>query len=180
MLEILKYRKDMVIRNREQLSRGIGARYLQVTRGRNGVLVAVQWRSKAKAYRIGHLLIDFDVAEEMKALPAPTLTTDRPWRPGRNRSTLYEIVATDGERAILLGYWGPGRSSRRVVEALLKFGDRLKRITGADEAEVAGKWGRGDYRVKMGDWEIRYSGRTEREARALAYPFIASENQGPQ
>ena len=109
--------------------------------------------------------------EQMKALPAPTISTDQTWMPGRNTVTLYEIVVTDGERIFLLGYWV--RSRRRIVDALYKYVDLLKELTGEEDAYAAGTWGRGDYHVKMGEWQLRFSGRTEREARGLAYPFIA-------
>jgi len=55
--EIIPNSREIKITNLDQLPRGLGARYLEVVRGENGVLVAKQWRRKELD---GAILVDME------------------------------------------------------------------------------------------------------------------------
>jgi hypothetical protein len=54
---IMPYDPGLKIVNTEQLPRGLGARYLEVMKGKGNDLIAVRWR-KIPIYDEGHMLID--------------------------------------------------------------------------------------------------------------------------
>ena len=59
MPEIIAYTPELKILNTDQLPKGKGARYLEVTRGEGDDLVAAQWRRKPVVSVKGRLLVDF-------------------------------------------------------------------------------------------------------------------------
>ena len=89
-----------------------------------------------------------------------------------NTPTYYEVVLTDGNRRILVGYTlrrACSRSLATLVNGKLRAGDtRIDRIaklsdTAAKDWLFAKKAADGAY---CGAWRLVWSGRTEREARS--------------
>lgn len=57
---VVKYSRGMELRNLGQLSRGLGAHYLEVLRSHEpNVYIAVQWRRKARVGNKGRMLLAF-------------------------------------------------------------------------------------------------------------------------
>jgi hypothetical protein len=80
-------------------------------------------------------------------------------------ATRYELIAQNGNRRILVCY--TSQTSRSgILSALRERAQDMARLTGADSVEFAPRAKDG---ATMGDWTIRLSGRTQREA------FIAGE-----
>jgi hypothetical protein len=75
-----------------------------------------------------------------------------------NRRTAYELVASNGDRKILVGYT-VGKARRDILSMAAKNGERWVALTGRQEMTFAKKAGDG---AAMGDWTFRYSGRTQR------------------
>lgn len=85
-------------------------------------------------------------------------------------ATRYEIVMSNGTESILIGYGG---RSRNLIRRMMSEDHRVQKIiakTGTDRI-VYGK--RAIDGMSMGDWTIRPSGRTQREAITRGeLPFI--------
>jgi hypothetical protein len=92
----------------------------------------------------------------------------------RNRATLYELAMTRGEECILVAY--SRLKGRRDIFNLVTADHRVGPImarTGADHIEFARRTADG---ATMGEWAIRFTGRTEREAIiAGELPYIGDE-----
>jgi hypothetical protein len=75
-----------------------------------------------------------------------------------NRTTLYELVATDGVRTVLLSYC---RKARGVIfDVACKHGPALVALTGDERIHFAKLAADG---ATMGAWKIKFTGRTERD-----------------
>lgn len=91
---------------------------------------------------------------------------------GTNEPTRYELVATDGERTILVGYT-PRKNLRGVIDMLTSSVDsvsayRLDLLAKKTET-TPGSWevvGRRST-VVSGKWVVKFSGRTQRDCRSL-------------
>jgi hypothetical protein len=78
------------------------------------------------------------------------------------RNTLYELVAECNGRSVLIAYCS--RRGRRDIWNAVTSKDRVHhviRLTGADQIAFAKKACDGG---AMGQWKIRFSGRTQRDA----------------
>lgn len=93
-----------------------------------------------------------------------TLTAQRLERL-RNRQTLYEVLASDGQTHLLIVYCG--RSKTRFFRALAERdsvrGKKLAELAGTEQLKFPEK---PDSSLigTLGKWTIRFSGRTQREA----------------
>jgi hypothetical protein len=77
----------------------------------------------------------------------------------KNRRTLYELAAVLADRKVLVAYCGRrGRSG--LWHACVKRGPELAALCGTDRLTFATRAGDG---ATMGDWTIRFTGRTQRE-----------------
>lgn len=74
-----------------------------------------------------------------------------------NRGTRYEVVATLGERCLLVGY-ARNRSQRALRDTMRAKGPALVELTGAEEFKVVVTG------LRLGEWLIGFSGRTQRDA----------------
>lgn len=75
-------------------------------------------------------------------------------RPGAR--TLYELAIENGDQRILLAYC-INRSRRILWKVARQHGIRLVALTGAENIVFAKRAGDG---ATMGDWRIRWTGRT--------------------
>ena len=82
--------------------------------------------------------------------------------------TLYELAIEKGDRRFLVMYTS-NRSRRLLLDSCRKHGEKLVALTGADELTLAKRAGDG---ATMGDWRIRWTGRTQREAQDSKLPWI--------
>jgi hypothetical protein len=89
------------------------------------------------------------------------MTTQQKLERLRNRQTKYELVAShpDGRRLLIRYTSRTGRNG--LYDALAQDAERLCRVLGADDIT----WGkRSADGGTMGEWVLRFSGRTQREA----------------
>jgi hypothetical protein len=93
-------------------------------------------------------------------------------RPGTNEATRYEIIATNGERTILVGYTSR-KNQRGILDMLTaKLDDvefaRLYMLATATKTQPSSweAFGRKP-EVASGDWTVKFSGRTQREVCTL-------------
>jgi len=78
----------------------------------------------------------------------------------KNYRTRYELAAIRGDQKILISY--TSRPNRRGIwDSLYARAAAVVALTGVDIAKPAGKSSKG---LIMGDWSIRFTGRTQREA----------------
>jgi hypothetical protein len=76
----------------------------------------------------------------------------------RNFGTRYELVLERGAERFRLCY--TGRKNRRgMIDAIFRLGAELGAFTGQKEV----RFGKGAT-AQLGDWAVRFSGRTQREA----------------
>lgn len=75
-----------------------------------------------------------------------------------NRRTLYEIIIEKGEERYLVQYASKSRNA--ILRGLRRHGEAIAARFG-DTVTFARRSADGAY---VGDWHVRYSGRTEREA----------------
>ena len=107
---------------------------------------------------------------QMQTRP-PAEQRDMLMRLHRHR-TAYELVLShpDG-RCILLGY-SASRSRGSLLSLLRRYGERVLRETGQDEIIFARRSRDG---ATSGEWAIRWTGRTHREAICSGeWPWIGS------
>lgn len=86
---------------------------------------------------------------------------------GTNEATRYELIATNGERTILVGY--AARKNRQGGLAMLteKLSDRLHRLAKATGTRPE-NWQTARGQIATCDgWTVTFSGRTQREVRTL-------------
>ncbi len=76
----------------------------------------------------------------------------------QNRRTAYELIAENGERKVLAGYCARGRAG--LLRMIRQNAAAWVAFAGADNITFAKKASEG---AVIGDWTIRFSGRTERE-----------------
>lgn len=79
----------------------------------------------------------------------------------KNYHTRYELVATSGDRKVLLGY--TTRNNRRGLWAVVTDESRVQaviKLVGTESIHFAKRAADG---ATMGEWTIRFSGRTQRE-----------------
>jgi hypothetical protein len=88
--------------------------------------------------------------------------------------TRYELIAECGENRVLIAYsMRTGRHS--LLTACQKHGQALIAMIGMDDnarIEFLKPASRG---AKIGDWSIRFSGRTQREAIQSELPWIGDQ-----
>jgi hypothetical protein len=82
--------------------------------------------------------------------------------PKTGAPTLYELVIERDEQRYLIMYCG-NRSRRMLLDSCRKHGDKLASLSGAQELQFAPRAGEG---ATIGDWTIRWTGRTQRDAHA--------------
>lgn len=75
-------------------------------------------------------------------------------------ATRYELAAINGDTRILLVY-SYGRGRRAILESARKHGEKLVALTGRQSIDFAKRASDG---ATMGDWQIRFTGRTQRDA----------------
>lgn len=76
----------------------------------------------------------------------------------KNRATRYELVLERGAERLRLCY--TARKNRRgMIDAIFRLGAELGAFTGQKEV----RFGHGAT-AQLGDWAVRFSGRTQREA----------------
>lgn len=76
----------------------------------------------------------------------------------KNRATRYELVLERGAERLRLCY--TARKNRRgLIDAIFRLGAELGAFTGQKEV----RFGQGAT-AQLGDWAVRFSGRTQREA----------------
>ena len=77
----------------------------------------------------------------------------------KNYSTRYEMVATNATtgESVLVCYT-PRNNRRGMLDAIRNRAEAIKTLANTDAATV------GRIQVVVGDWTIRFSGRTQREA----------------
>ena len=74
--------------------------------------------------------------------------------------TLYELIIENGDQRILLSY--TDRQTRRMLYTILcQHRDRLRTLTGVIDVAFAKRASDG---ATIGEWRVRWSGRTQREA----------------
>lgn len=76
------------------------------------------------------------------------------------RATLYELAAIRGDQRILIAYCGR-RGRGGILAACRKRGAALVALTGAESIGFASQAADG---ATMGEWGIRFTGRTQRDA----------------
>lgn len=105
----------------------------------------------------------------LKGMEAPNAQGDQHMSDTRTRlekmvgrRTLYELAAIKGDRRVLVAYCS-GRGRRQLWAAItdIRRIDHVIRLTGAREAVFA-KAAIGG--ATLGEWEVRFTGRTQREA----------------
>lgn len=91
---------------------------------------------------------------------------------GTNERTRYEIIATNGERTILVGYT-PRKNQRGILDMLTATLDdtefaRLHMLAKATDT-VAASWEAfaRTPEVKSGPWIVKFSGYTQRDRRTM-------------
>ncbi len=92
----------------------------------------------------------------------------------RNRPTCYECVAVKGDRTVLLFYGDKNQAGFRrwLRRDDQMFAQRLVDLTGSKTIDWASKPFRGTVGT-MGEWTIKFSGRTQREALIEGtHPFL--------
>ena len=93
----------------------------------------------------------------------------------RNRRTAYELIADNGVRNILVCY-STSRSRQSLWQIATKRAEHLASLTGTDVITFASRSADG---ATMGDWRIRWSGRTQIQAlQEGAYPYVGSLHRG--
>lgn len=81
-----------------------------------------------------------------------------------NRATLHEVIASNGDRRILVCYLET-LSKRGLFEAIRRRGERIVASLGLpDDATLTLGGSAKCPRAQIGEWSIRRSGRTQREA----------------
>lgn len=76
----------------------------------------------------------------------------------KNRATRYELILERGAERFRLCY--TSRKNRRgMIDAIFRNGKELGAFTGQQEV----RFGHGPT-AQLGDWAVRFSGRTQREA----------------
>lgn len=89
----------------------------------------------------------------------------------RNRPTRYELIAQKGDRRVLIAYcMRTGRHS--ILEAARKHGQALIDLMEMDDNATLEWLQPARLGAKIGDWSIRFSGRTQREAIGSELPWI--------
>ena len=80
-----------------------------------------------------------------------------------NRATAYEVVAVRGDEQILIGYTTQ-HSRSGLLGMCRKNGERViaRLMLSTDSMLVPGKKASDGF--ALGDWQVRFSGRTQREA----------------
>lgn len=93
----------------------------------------------------------------------------------RNRPTLYELAMVRGDEKILVAY--VQRKGRRDLWKAITNPKRIRKIVakaGTEEITFRKKAGDGG---QMGEWSLRFTGRTERDAVAEGeLPYIGAES----
>jgi hypothetical protein len=79
----------------------------------------------------------------------------------KNYHTRYEVIMERGTERVLVVYMH-NQSYRRLREAVVEKINPIQTFAGASVYEEA--MGRGKRSLAAGDWRIRFSGRTQREA----------------
>lgn len=74
----------------------------------------------------------------------------------QGRGTAYELAVTNGDTSYLVQYTRRGRPA--IVASVFKVGEALAELTGSEEFDLV-KGG-----ARVGTWNIRFTGRTQREA----------------
>ena len=88
------------------------------------------------------------------------MTTTQKLERLKNRSTAYELVATDGDRSVLICYTAR-KSFAGILQATLDRGDLLSDATGAIDIT----WNKASKSIVTDNgWQIKLSGRTQRDA----------------
>ena len=77
-----------------------------------------------------------------------------------NRATCYELAAINVERRVLIAYCGR-RSRSGLLAACRNRGALVIALTGSENIEFGKRASDG---ATMGPWQIRFTGRTERDA----------------
>lgn len=85
-------------------------------------------------------------------------------------STRYELALVRGDERILIRYTY-ARALRNVLGAMSDHADRIVKLTGAEKWDFINPKRRADG-LKLGEWTLRFTGRTQREAYAAPLPFI--------
>ena len=76
------------------------------------------------------------------------------------RPTLYELAAIKGEQSILVAYCG-NRTRRMILRACRERAEALVALTGDKSIGFSRRAAEG---ATMGEWSIRFTGRTQRDA----------------
>lgn len=85
--------------------------------------------------------------------------------------TLYELAIENGEQRLLLAYCS-NRTRQTIWKVARQHGERLVALTGEENITFAKRAGDG---AAMGDWRIRWTGRTQREAVDSKLPWIGDQ-----
>lgn len=88
--------------------------------------------------------------------------------------TRYELIAEHGERRILIAY-SVMKTRAVLVSFTLQYGPELIALTGMGEDDEVNFGSRSAKRVTIGEWTIRFSGRTQREAVSSELPWIGAK-----
>jgi TnpA family transposase len=78
----------------------------------------------------------------------------------KNYATRYELAMTRGSESYLVTY-ATSRSRGTIFKAVARFGPKVVALTGDEELHFARKSADG---ATTGEWTIRYTGRTQRDA----------------
>jgi hypothetical protein len=84
------------------------------------------------------------------------------------RRTLYELAAENGDQRYLIMYTS-NKSRRMLLDCAREHGERLVPLTGHENIVFAKRAADG---ATMGEWRIRWTGRTQREAVSSKLPWI--------
>lgn len=87
-------------------------------------------------------------------------------RPGAR--TLYELIVERGDNRILVMYTS-SRGRRMLLDCARKHADKLTALTGTDSLDFAKRASAG---ATMGEWTLRWTGRTQREAYDSRLPWV--------
>ena len=88
--------------------------------------------------------------------------------------TRYELIAECGEQRILIKYC-MRRSRSTLFSAIQKHGPALIALTGMTDDAYVEFLKPASKGAKIGDWSIRFSGRTQREAISTPLPWIGDK-----
>jgi hypothetical protein len=87
----------------------------------------------------------------------------------KNYATRYEMAATKGDRSVLVCY-ASNRSRQAMHKYIQNRAEQLIKLTGATTMEFGSRVADG---CMMGEWSIRFTGRTQRECiLSTELPFI--------